>query len=94
MGSGVGVGGDLQPLELQESNHQNQPVSILCFPGLGSIGGAQALPLPPKPFLFWMGWGEGRGPALCVVRAGVGVVARISGFLMQALRGWLSGAAC
>jgi hypothetical protein len=62
-------------LELQESDHQNQPVSTLCSPELGSIGGAQTMPLPPpRAFSFWRGWEEGRGPALCVVRGGLGVV--------------------
>ena len=68
-----GSRGNLHPLELQESDHQNQPVSTLCFPKQGSIGGAQALPLPPRSFLFWRGWraGRGPGPALWVV-GGVG----------------------
>lgn len=52
-------------LELQESDHQNQPVSTLCFLGLGSIGGAQAMPLPPRSFLFG-GGGERGGALLCV----------------------------
>lgn len=29
---------------------------------------------PPRAFSFWRGWEEGRGPALCVVRGGLGVV--------------------
>ena len=66
-----GGGGDLQPLELQESDHQNQPVSTLCFLGLGSIGGVQALPLPLS-FLFWRGWGGGGAWALLCVWLGVG----------------------
>lgn len=83
-----GSRGNLHPLELQESDHQNQPVSTLCFPKQGSIGGAQALPLPPPGLFFFGGDGE-RGGAqalLCVWLVGWGVVARISGsFLMQTL---------
>lgn len=54
-------------LELQESDHQNQPVSTLCSPELGSIGGAQTMPLPPppEPFLFG-GDGKRGGARLCV----------------------------
>lgn len=66
-----GGGWKLQPQELQESDHQNQPVSTLCFLGLGSIGGAQALPLPPQAFSFFGGDGE-RGGALLCVWLGVG----------------------
>ena len=80
-----GSRGNLHPLELQESDHQNQPVSTLCFPKQGSIGGAQALPLPPRSFLFWRGWraGRGPGPALCVVG---GVVPGTSVFPSSATR--------
>jgi hypothetical protein len=54
-------------LELQESDHQNQPVSTLCSLGLGSIGGALAVPLPPqRPFHFFGGDRERGGPLLCV----------------------------
>lgn len=47
---------------------------LFVSPELGSIGGAQALPLPPQVFSFWRGWREGRGPgpALCVAGGGVG----------------------
>lgn len=65
-GRGGGDVWNLQPLELQESDHQNQPVSTLCFLGLGSIGGAPALPLPPSLFFFFGGVGErGRPCFVC-----------------------------
>lgn len=63
-------------LELQESDHQNQPVSTLCSLGLGSIGGAQAMPLPPQGLFFLEGMGRGAGP--CFV-CGWGVVEEFSG---------------
>lgn len=64
-------------LELQESDHQNQPVSTLCSLGLGSIGGAQAMPLPPPgPFLFG-GDGERGGALLCVWLGGGGRIFRL-----------------
>lgn len=78
---------NLQALELQESDHQNQPVSTLCFLGLDSTGGAQDLPLPPGLFSFGGDWerGEGRAGFVCGWGWG-GVAAGISGsFLLQAL---------
>lgn len=73
-GVGGESGGNLQPLELQESDHQNQPVSTLCFPGAGLYWGSSSLAPPPQVFSFWRGWREGRGPgpALCVAGGGVG----------------------
>ena len=62
-----GSRGNLHPLELQESDHQNQPVSTLCFPKQGSIGGAKALPLPPQVFSFLEGMESGAGPRPCFV---------------------------
>ena len=59
--------GNLHPLELQESDHQNLPVSTLCFLEQGSIGGAQALPLPPQVFSFLEGMERGAGPRPCFV---------------------------
>lgn len=55
---------------LTTRTNQCQPFVPRGWALLGELG-----PCPsPQAFSFWRGWEEGRGPALCVVRGGLGVV--------------------
>lgn len=85
VGSG-GVGGSRSLWNSRNLTTRTNQCQLFVSWGWALLGELKPCPSPPRPFLFWRGWGEGRGPALCVVGGGVGVGARISGsFLMQAL---------